>query len=133
MLHISRVAFGCDNLADLEAIVDARARHGAINLTTRYLPKRHTEILNGGSIYWIIKHQIVARAPILAFREAEGGKTDIIVKAQVIRVVPHPKRAHQGWRYLDPSDAPRDLHEGSEGADDLPSVLAGELGAIGLL
>ncbi len=133
MLHMSRVAFGCNSLADLESIVDRRAVSGEINLTTRYLPKRHTEILNGGSMFWIIKHQIVARAAIVGFREAEGGKTDIITKAQVIRVAPRPKRAHQGWRYLEPKDAPGDLYEAFEGADTMPAELTGKLSDLGII
>lgn len=133
MLHMSRVAFGCNSLADLESIVDQRAEGGIINLTTRYLPKRHADILDGGSMYWIIKHQIVARAPILRFQDAEGGRTDIIVKAQVIRVAPRPKRAHQGWRYLEPKDAPSDLYDAFEGADEMPAELTGKLSDLGII
>jgi hypothetical protein len=133
MLHMSRVAFGCNSLADLETIVDRRAQGGEINLTTRYLPKRHAEILDGGSMFWIIKHQIVARAAIVAFREAEGGKTDIITKAHVIRVAPRPKRAHQGWRYLEPKDAPGDLYDAFEGADAMPAELTGKLSDLGII
>ncbi len=133
MLHMSRVAFGCDSLADLETIVDQRAVGGEINLTTRYLPKRHAAILDGGSMFWIIKHQIVARALIVGFRDADGGKIDIITKAQVIRVAPRPKRAHQGWRYLEPKDAPSDLYDSFEGADAMPAELTGKLSDLGII
>jgi hypothetical protein len=51
----------------------------------------------------------------------------------VIATVAQPKRAHQGWRYLEAADAPRDLVDGSEGADELPAALAGELSAMGLI
>ena len=89
------------------------ARGDIVRLTTRYRPKRHEEIIG--------------------FAEAEGGKTDIVIKARVIATVAQPKRAHQGWRYLEAANAPRDLGEGAEGADALPAALAGELAAMGLI
>ncbi|HRT31703.1 MAG TPA: DUF1489 family protein [Anaerolineae bacterium] len=75
-------------------------------LTTRYLPKRHAELI-GGSLFWIFKRQLVARSEILRFEEAEGGRTHIVISTRLIDVMPKPHRAHQGWRYLDDEDAPR--------------------------
>ncbi|MFM9979085.1 MAG: DUF1489 family protein [Sphingomonadaceae bacterium] len=130
MLHLTKVAFGCVSLEDLSARIAARA--DVVRLTTRYRPKRHAEIV-GGSLYWILKHRLVGRSEIVAFEEAEGGRTDIVIKAHVIATVAQPKRAHQGWRYLEARDAPRDLGDGADGADALPAALAGELAAMGLI
>lgn len=130
MLHLTKVAFGCTSLDDLAVRIAAHAP-GHVRLTTRYRPKRHEEIV-GGSLFWILKHRLIARSEIVGFDEAEGGRTDIVIAARVIPVVAVVKRAHQGWRYLEPDKAPRDLAEG-EGAEDLPAALVGELAALGLI
>jgi hypothetical protein len=130
MLHLTKVAFGCTSLDDLCARIDARG--DIVRLTTRYRPKRYTEII-GGSLFWILKHKLVGRSEIIGFDDAEGGKTDIVIKARVVATIAQPKRAHQGWRYLAAADAPRDLGDGAQGADELPAALMGELAAMGLL
>lgn len=126
---MTKVAFGAKSLEDMHRWWDGRGGEGF--LTTRYLPKRHAEMI-GGSVFWILKHQLVARSPILRFEEAEGGRTHIIVSTGLIDVHPQPRRAHQGWRYLEDADAPRDLAEG-EAADTLPGNLAADLARLGLL
>lgn len=130
MLHLTKVAFGCTSLEHLCERIEARG--DVVRLTTRYRPKRHAEIV-GGSLYWILKHKLVGRSEIIGFDEAEGGKTDIVIRARVIATVAQPKRAHQGWRYLEAVDAPADLGTGVDGAEALPAALAGELTAMGLL
>ena len=130
MLHLTKVAFGCASLEDLSDRIAARG--DVVHLTTRYRPKRYEEII-GGSLFWILKHKLVGRSEIIGFDDAEGGKTDIVIKARVVATVAQPKRAHQGWRYLEAANAPRDLGEGAEGADELPAALAGELAAMGLI
>ena len=131
-LHITKVAFGVTSLDDLSERIATRAAEGGMTMTTRYLPKRHAEIA-GGSLYWILKHQLVARTPILSFGEAEGGRVAIHLEPMLRLVVPRGKRAHQGWRYLEEADAPADLGGDAEGAGDLPPALAGELSALGLI
>lgn len=134
-LHLTKVAFGSSSLEELAEHFERRAEAGgAVVLTTRYLPKRHAEIVDGGSLFWILKHQLVARSPIVAFGEVEGGRTGITLGPRLIRVVPRPRRAHQGWRYLEDADAPADLDGGT--VDDIaamPPALIGDLSAIGLL
>ena len=130
MLHLTKVAFGCSSLEDLSQRIEARG--DLVRLTTRYRPKRHAEIV-GGSLFWILKHKLVGRSEIIGFDEAEGGRTDIVIKARVIATIALPKRAYQGWRYLEAANAPRDLGDGAEGAEELPAALAGELAAMGLI
>ncbi|KUR72946.1 hypothetical protein AQZ52_07010 [Novosphingobium fuchskuhlense] len=127
-LHMTKVAYGATSFEDLHSWF--RTRGETARLTTRYLPKRHEEMI-GGSLYWILKHQLVARSEILGFEEAEGGRTNIVISTKLIDVHPKPKRAHQGWRYLEAADAPADLADG-ESADMLPPSLAGELAKLGL-
>ena len=130
-LHLTKVAYGATSREDMNAWFAGRGDEAL--LTTRYLPKRHAEIIAGGSLFWIFKHQLIARSPILRFAEAEGGKTHIVIAARMIAVYPQAKRAHQGWRYLDDSAAPRDLAAGEIVGDVMPGKLAGELAKLGLV
>ncbi|MFC0590548.1 DUF1489 family protein [Novosphingobium aquiterrae] len=135
-LHLTKVAYGAQSLDELRSWFATRGEEAF--LTTRYLPKRHAEIVpaggsEGGSLFWIFKHQLVMRSPILRFEAAEGGRTNIVIAAKLIDVMPVPKRAHQGWRYLDASDAPRDLAAGESAGDAMPGRLASDLARLGLV
>ncbi len=136
VLHLTKVAFGAQSLEEMHSWFAERGDEA--RLTTRYLPKRHTEIVPadgspGGSLFWIYKHQLVARSPILGFEAAEGGKTHIVISTRLIDTHPQPKRAHQGWRYLEDKDAPRDLAAGESADDAMPGKLASELARLGLV
>ncbi len=130
-LHLTKVAFGTTGVEHLRERLADRGRLGPVALTTRYLPKRHEEIAGAGSLFWIFKHQLVARSPILGFAEAEGGRTAILLDPELVLVAPQPKRAHQGWRYLEDKDAPADLGTGDMAS--LPPELAGKLAELGLV
>jgi hypothetical protein len=128
-LNLTKIAYGAQSLAHLQAALAVRAPHP--RLTTRYRPKRDGEIA-GGSLYWIIAHRIVARSPILAFETRSDGKTDIVIAAQAIPVRPYPRRAHQGWRYLEGADAPPDLGDIAGEGDELPDEIKAALAEIAL-
>jgi hypothetical protein len=127
-LHMTKIAFGAKSYADLAGWYEARSR---IALTTRYCPKRHEELV-GGSLYWILNHQLVARSRILGFSETSDGRWNIELEPKLIRVHPRPKRAHQGWRYLK-GEPPRDLAEGEDIGDTLPGKLAAKLEKLALI
>ncbi|WP_442679193.1 DUF1489 domain-containing protein [Sphingomonas sp. ASY06-1R] len=133
LLHLTKVAVGCSDADLLRARLIGRAEAGETFITTRYRPTRHTELI-GGSLFWIIKHQLVARSRILRFEEDERGHCLIRLEDALVPVRVRPKRAHQGWRYLVDADAPGDLL-GDE-TDDLaalPSGLVRELASLYLL
>lgn len=132
MLHLTKVAFGVTSVDQLAERLQARAEAGPVFLTTRYLPKRHEEVAGRGSLFWILKHMLVARSSILTFGEAEGGRVAIHIDPVLRMVEARPKRAHQGWRYLEADDAPLDLTEGGD-AGALPPALAGKLAALALI
>ncbi|MEO5866654.1 MAG: DUF1489 domain-containing protein [Sphingomonas sp.] len=137
-LHLTKVAFGATSVEHLADRLRERGAGGApVFLTTRYLPKRHEEIAGpggaGGSLFWIIKHMLVARSPILRFGEAEGGRVAIHLDPDLILTHGRPKRAHQGWRYLDPADAPADLGGDIGAGDPLPAALLSKLSVLGLV
>ena len=136
-LHLTKVAFGVTSLEHLSERLLLRGEDGPVFLTTRYLPKRHEEIAgpnaDGGSLFWIIKHTLVARSPILHFGEAEGGRVAIHIDPALVLTEGRPKRARQGWRYLEDADAPVDLGAGMVAADAMPTALLGKLSALGLI
>lgn len=129
-LHLTKIAYGAESLAHLQAALSARVPHP--RLTTRYRPKRDAEI-TGGSLYWIIAHKIVARSAIIAFATRDDGKTDIVIEPVARPVRPTPRRAHQGWRYLEDKDAPADLGTGALEGDELPPELRAALAELELL
>ncbi|SFP83182.1 DUF1489 family protein [Sphingomonas rubra] len=133
MLHLTKVAFGATSAEHLADRLRQRAAEGGMFLTTRYLPKRHEEVAGAGSLYWIIKHQLVARSPILHFGEADGGRVAIHLAPDLVLVQARPKRAHQGWRYLEHADAPADLGGDASGVENLPPALLGKLAELALL
>ena len=126
---MTKVAYGAQSLEEVHGWFQTRGDQA--RLTTRNLPRRHAEMI-GGSVYWILKHQLVARSEILGFAEAPDGRTEIIIATRLIDVHPRPRRAHQGWRYLEEADAPADLGSG-ESADLRPPQIASELARLGLV
>ena len=132
-LHLSKVAFGVSNLDQFVARWKAREHEPPYELGTRYLPKRWEEIAGRGSLYWILKHQLVARSPIVGFGELPGGRVAIRLDPRLVLVQARPKRAHQGWRYLEDAGAPVDLGAGSEGVGALPPDLVGRLADLALI
>jgi hypothetical protein len=130
-LHLTKVAFGCRTIASLEKRVAARTHHGEMRVATRMRPKRADELI-GGSIHWIIKHRLIARQEILRFEDRNDGRIDIVLSATLELIPPSPKRAHQGWRYLDPTSVPSEADDGS-GLSALPPLLYSRLAALALL
>jgi hypothetical protein len=104
---------------------------------TRMVPKRMDELLDGGSMYWVIKGQIVARQEITdirSFVDNEGvSRCHIVMAPKVIPVVPRPHRAFQGWRYLPDHEKPLDIAKGRGGMAKMPETLRRELSELGLL
>lgn len=133
MLHLTKVAFGASSVDHLAERLRARAEAGPLFLTTRYLPKRHEEVAGHGSLYWIIKHHLIGRSPILRFGEADGGRVAIHLDPALVLVEARPRRAHQGWRYLEVEDAPADLAGDRTGIAAMPPALMGKLAALALI
>ena len=131
-LHLTKVAVGC---ASIEALQNRIARRvsgdGVVRVPTRMRPKRMAELV-GGSLHWIVKHRIVARQKILRFDDRSDGRIDIVCSADLQLVPPKPRRAHQGWRYLDEDEAPTGESDGT-GLSDLPPRLYGKLAALALV
>jgi hypothetical protein len=126
---LTKVAFSCASLETLQRRVAARAADGEMRVATRFRPKRADELI-GGSLYWIVKHRLIARQRILRFDARKDGRVDIVCSAELEPIAPVPKRAHQGWRYYeyDSAASPDD-----SGIPDLPPRLYGKLAALALV
>lgn len=128
-LSMTKIAYRSAGIDSLREWVE---RDAEAHMTTRYLPKRHEEMI-GGSLYWIIEHAIVARSEIIGFSQREDGRWTIRLAPKLVLVHPRAKRAHQGWRYLAEADAPQDLAEGEIASDVMPGRLVRELAGLGLV
>ena len=143
-LHLVKLCVGCDSPEDLEDWIQFKLaemrkagekpehRH-----TTRMIPKRVAELLDGGSLFWVIRGNVQVRqqlADIRPFRDADGiQRCHLVMAPELTPTEWQPRRAFQGWRYLLQGDAPRDLGEDREALRDLPVTLRRELADLGLL
>lgn len=142
-LHILKLCVGADSVDDLRAFIDARLAHQrALGMaaeqvhTTRMIPKRRDELLDGGSLYWVIKGQVQVRQRLLDIRpfvDGEGiSRCHLVLEPALQLTQWQPRRPFQGWRYLHAKDAPRDVGEDAS-VDDLPPEMRQELTSLGLL
>lgn len=138
-VHLLKLSVGTDDVADLaawQATKRAQTDDGRPQHVTRMWPKRGAEILNGGSIFWVIKGVILCRQKVQRLDEylsADGiRRCAIVCEPGLIRVAATPKRAFQGWRYLPNADAPPDLPHDSQTEEALPPELSKALAAIGV-
>jgi hypothetical protein len=138
-IHILKLCVGCDSVEDLKAWYaqnPSTLPGGARRHVTRMWPKREAEILDGGSLYWVIKGQVLCRQRIIGLDRIEGAdgilRCGIRLDPEVIRTSGAPRRPFQGWRYLAPADAPADLRRAAPGDDALPPGLAEALAEFGV-
>ncbi|SMF44679.1 hypothetical protein SAMN06265365_103383 [Tistlia consotensis] len=137
-LHLIKLSVGSESADSLDAWQQERfAAHGRLWHATRMQPRRGEELLDGGSIYWVIKGVVQARQPLVGLEsdvDEEGrGFTRLMLRPGLVRVLPRAHRPFQGWRYLRPEDAPGDLPSGGGQGGDLPPALAAELRELGIL
>ena len=143
-LHLIKLCVGADSIEDLREWVSERSLIAMAagmephsSHITRMIPKRDRELLDGGSLYWVIKGQVQARQQLLdikTFTDIDGiSRCELVLGPEVVETALQPRRAFQGWRYLTEEDAPRDLTNMGEGTADLPMELRRELAELGLL
>jgi hypothetical protein len=143
-LHLIKLCVGCDSVKELQDWIRTRLRDKrkqgvpAEHIhTTRMVPKRAAELTDGGSLYWVIRGEVACRQRLRELRTIVDGegitRCQLVLEAKVVPVRPRFWRAFQGWRYLDPKDAPPDLDRAAPGARDMPEPLRRELHELGLL
>jgi hypothetical protein len=138
-LHLIKLCVGADSIADLQAWIASRRQQsaGVHAHVTRMTPKRASELLDGGSLYWVIKGQLCARQRLVGvepFVDSAGVKRCALqLDDEVVMVRPRPCRAFQGWRYLEATEAPPDLAGAAAALTELPEELRRELAGLGLI
>ena len=143
-IHIIKLCVGCDSVDDLAQWQKARLRRmrktnrkARLRHVTRMMPKRVHEVLDGGSLYWVIKGYVRVRQRIIGLRPVtnEDGQSACAIELspKLVKTRLAPWRPFQGWRYLEPKDAPPDLAAVKAGDDELPAKLAAALRELGLL
>ena len=137
-IHLVKLCVGADGVEDLirwQARPEAQGPDGRPRHVTRMWPRRADEVLAGGSLYWVFRGVILARQRIARLDEVRGSdgvlRCGLVLEPDVVRTEAAPRRPFQGWRYLDPAEAPRDLRHGS-GAVALPPALAAALAELGV-
>ena len=130
-LHLTKVAFACRDLEALQKRIAGRVLDGEVRVVTRMRPKRAPELI-GGSLYWIVKHRLIACQEILRFDDREDGRIDIVCAGELRTVSPIARRAHQGWRYYETAGADDTASE-DNGLSALPPQLFGKLAALALV
>lgn len=138
--HLIKLSVGTEDVEDLlmwHSDRRAQTADGLPRHVTRMWPRRAAEVLDGGSIYWVIKGVTLCRQRILRLDEVTGGdgirRCAIVMDPELVRVVPSQRRPFQGWRYLDPADAPADLDRRRSGEEALPAALSAQLAELGVL
>lgn len=141
-LHLIKLSVGPESLSQLvewqtDRLAERKKKREPRELyhITRHMPKRREELLNGGSIYWVIKGYLVARQRLIDLRPVtrdEVAHCVIVYDPEMIRIQPRPHRPFQGWRYFNGKDAPPDLSK-QGGMEEIPEAMLRELSASGLL
>ncbi|WP_101068857.1 DUF1489 family protein [Roseovarius salinarum] len=139
-LHLIKLSAGSDSVESLtawQAGARAKGPDGLPRHVTRMWPKRAADLLDGGSIYWVVKGLVQCRQRIRRLDEVTGGdgirRCAIVLDPEIVRTVNAPRRPFQGWRYLKPQDAPADLPRHRQEEDHLPPELSAALAEIGVV
>lgn len=140
MMHLLKLSVGSESVDSLTEWQNSKRAHGPDGLPrhiTRMWPRREADILEGGSIFWVIQGFIRCRQRVLRFDEVIGSdgirRCAFVLDPTLIRTTSAKRRPFQGWRYLDPADAPADLPETRASDDALPDDLSAALADIGVL
>lgn len=142
-LHLLKMCVGVDSVARLRTrqaerleALRAAGEPAALRHLTRHMPRRAAEIVDGGSLYWIVRGAIRARQRIVALTSVGGAdslkRCAIVLDPEVVETEPRRARPMQGWRYLSDGDAPAD-RAGGFGTAAMPPAMAAELRELGLL
>ena len=143
-LHLLKLCVGCDAIEDLDDWIAERLKaarkagkrpeHAHV---TRMIPKRAEELVEGGSLYWVIRGNVQVRQRLLdiqSFRDKDGiQRCRLVLEPKTVPTEWQPRRAFQGWRYLKGEEAPRDLGDARAGLRQLPPELRRDLADLGLL
>lgn len=130
MLHLIKLSVGPKDVGQLRAVQRLRAQtRPPLRHQTRSIPRRKAELLQGGSIFWVVAGFVQVRQRLLDIIEDrwddETACCGLVLDPELVPVEARAMKAFQGWRYLDPKDAPADVDDdaAAQGADALPEHL----------
>lgn len=143
-VHLIKLCVGIDSVTHLQerqawrlAQQKKNGQKPELFHRTRQMPRRRDDVLDGGSLYWVIKGVVLVRQRIIDLREVRGDdgirRCDIVLEKTLVPTRPRPRRAFQGWRYLHVDDAPKDLGSLSGDMDELSPEMRSELLELGLI
>src|SRR6516165_11333211 len=143
-LNRVKLCVGCDSVKELDDWIAKRLKQRSQRglsrehlHRTRMMPRRAQELRDGGSLYWVIRGEILCRQRLIDVRpfvdKAGVPQCHLVLEPKLVLVEPRPWRAFQGWRYLAAQEAPRDLDRVAPGAKNMPETLRRELQELGLL
>jgi hypothetical protein len=143
-LHLIKLCVGVDSIRELDEWIKERTAQKKKKKepiehihTTRMMPTQKEALLDGGSLYWVIKGVVSCRQKLIdlrQFTDKEGiRRCRIVMDPKLVPVLPKPRSAFQGWRYLKANEAPADLEKGAKGATAMSEEMRRELGELGLL
>ena len=142
-VHLIKVCVGVTSIEQLRSTQERRLIAGPLCHVTKQRPQREEDVLDGGSLYWIIKGNIAVRQKITELQrlyDPEGEKCGLILDPELVETELVKRGPHQGWRYLEEKDAPRDLrdlveeaNEDEDSEGELSPEMAAELRELGLI
>ncbi|MEX1061003.1 MAG: DUF1489 domain-containing protein [Methyloceanibacter sp.] len=143
-VHLIKLCVGVETAKELADWQDERLKHlkragktPELCHRTLQTPRRRDEVLDGGSLYWVIKGFVLVRQRVLDLKAdvKDDGTAccGIVLDPELVFTRPHPRRAFQGWRYLDPADVPPDVQGFADGADEMPRAMREELRELRLI
>ena len=143
-LHLIKLCVGCDSVKELDDWIREKLRDRKKRglsrehmHKTRMVPKRADELRDGGSLYWVIRGEVMCRQRLLDVRpfvdKGGIGRCHLVLEPVVVAVEPRPCRPFQGWRYLADKDKPRDISGRSGDLGIMPEAMRRELAELGLL
>ena len=143
-VHLVKLCVGVDTVQDLRDWQAERLRSlvragktPELCHRTMQTPRRRDEVLDGGSLYWVVKGFVLVRQRILDLKAAtkDDGRAccGIVLDAELVVTRAHPRRAFQGWRYLEAADAPSDVGLLGDTKDDMPPGMREDLRELRLI
>ena len=135
--NLKKIAVGIETIERLrirqEMLFNA---YGKILHTTRNMPKQKEQLIKTGSIFWIIKRNVLVRQKILniisVIRDDGSKGCEIELDKDLVRVIPTLMKPFQGWRYYMADDIPPDLNLSNFEDEELPEKINSELIKLGL-
>ncbi len=138
-LHLLKLAVGIENIGHLREVQERRlAEQGELRHITRFMPRRAEQVLEDGSLYWVVRNFIRVRQRLLDLKyvrneDTGDNKCAFVLDPELVLTVPARRRPHQGWRYFEATSAPPDLGAAIDDFGDMPLEMAAELRALGLI